>query len=201
MGSGDELPRTLRPLGYQVDLLTDADLAGGDLDRFDAIVVGIRAFNTRPRLAQLKDRLLAYVARGGTEVVLYNTTQGLVTRDLGPYPFQISSDRVTEETATMTFLAPDHPVLNQPNRITQEDFEGWVQERGLYYAKDWDPRYTAVLAASDTGEKPLAGGLIVASHGKGHFVYTGLAFFRQLPDGVPGAYRLFANILALREAK
>jgi len=201
MGSGDEVPKALRPLGYEVDLLSDEDLAGGDLAKYDAIVVGIRAFNTRPRLAQLKDRLLAYVAAGGTEVVLYTVDQGMVTPDLGPYPFKVSHDRVTEETAPMTFLAPDSPVLNWPNRITAEDFEGWVQERGLYYARDWDSRYTAVLAAGDTGEKPLAGGLLVANHGKGHFVYTGLAFFRQLPDGVPGAYRLFANLLALGSKK
>ncbi|WP_306599124.1 PIG-L family deacetylase [Geothrix sp. 21YS21S-2] len=200
MGSGDEIPRTLRPLGYQVDLLSDEDLAGGALDAYDAIVVGIRAFNTRPRLAQLKGRLLDYVARGGTEVVLYAVDQGLVTPDFGPYPFKVSRDRVTEETAPVTFLAPASPVLNWPNRITAADFEGWVQERGLYYARDWDPRYQAVLASGDAGEKPLAGGLIVANHGKGHFVYTGLAFFRQLPDGVPGAYRLFANLLALKTA-
>lgn len=200
MGSGDEIPRTLRPLGYQVDLLSDEDLAGGTLDAYDAIVVGIRAFNTRPRLAQLKGRLLDYVARGGTEVVLYAVDQGLVTPDFGPYPFKVSRDRVTEETAPVTFLAPASPVLNWPNRITAADFEGWVQERGLYYARDWDPRYQAVLASGDAGEKPLAGGLIVANHGKGHFVYTGLAFFRQLPDGVPGACRLFANLLALKTA-
>jgi len=200
MGSGDEIPRNLRPLGYDVKLLSDEDL-GGDLGGFDAIVVGIRAFNTRPRLAQMKDRLLEYVAKGGTEVVLYSTDQGLVTRDFGPYPFKVSSDRVTEETAPVAFLAPDHPVLNRPNRITQADFEGWVQERGLYFARDWDARYTAILASGDTGEKPLGGGLLVANHGKGHFVYTGLAFFRQLPDGVPGAYRLFANILALKDSQ
>jgi hypothetical protein len=198
MGSGDDIPRTLRPLGYQVDLLTDEDLAGTGLDAYDAIVVGIRAFNTRPRLAQLKDRLLEYVARGGTEVVLYTVDQGMVAKEFGPYPFKVSSDRVTEETAPVTFLQPDHPVLNVPNKLGPEDFQGWVQERGLYFARDWDARYAAVLAAGDTGEKPLAGGLLVAPHGKGQFVYTGLAFFRQLPEGVPGAYRLFANLLALK---
>jgi hypothetical protein len=190
----------LRPLGYQVDLLSDEDLAGQDLSAYDAVVVGIRAFNTRPRLAQLKARLMDYVAKGGTEIVLYTVDQGMVTPDLGPYPFKVSHDRVTEETAKMAFLAPDHPALNVPNRIGPEDFEGWVQERGLYFARDWDPRYAAPLACADAGEAPLAGGLLVASHGKGRFVYTGLAFFRQLPDGVPGAYRLFANLLALKGA-
>jgi LmbE family N-acetylglucosaminyl deacetylase len=200
MGSGDDIPGTLRPLGYQVDLLSDEELAGADLSVYDAVVVGIRAFNTRPRLAQLKDRLLDYVARGGTEVVLYTVEQGRVAQQLGPYPFTVSRDRVTEEDAPVTFLAPDHPVLNVPNRITQDDFKGWIQERGLYFARDWDPRYVPVLGMADTGEPRSAGSLIVAAHGKGRFVYTGLAFFRQLPDGVPGAYRLFANLLALKGA-
>jgi LmbE family N-acetylglucosaminyl deacetylase len=198
MGSGDDIPRTLRPLGYQVDLLSDEDLAGNGLDAYDAIVVGIRAFNTRPRLAQLKDRLLEYVARGGTEVVLYTVDQGMVAKEIGPFPFKVSSDRVTEETAPMAFLLPGHPALTTPNKLGAEDFQGWVQERGLYFGRDWDPAFAAPLATGDTGEKPLAGGLLVAAHGKGQFVYTGLAFFRQLPEGVPGAYRLFANLLALK---
>jgi hypothetical protein len=197
MGSGDDIPRTLRPLGYQVDLLSDEDLAGNGLDAYDAIVVGIRAFNTRPRLAQLKDRLLEYVARGGTEVVLYTVDQGMVAKEIGPFPFKVSSDRVTEETAPMAFLLPGHPALTTPNKLGAEDFQGWVQERGLYFGRDWDPAFAAPLATGDTGEKPLAGGLLVAAHGKGQFVYTGLAFFRQLPEGVPGAYRLFANLLSL----
>lgn len=200
MGSGDDIPGTLRPLGYQVDLLSDEELAGADLSVYDAVVVGIRAFNTRPRLARLKDRLLDYVARGGTEVVLYTVEQGGVIQELGPYPFAVSRDRVTEEDAPVTLLAPAHPVLNVPNRITPEDFKGWIQERGLYFARDWDARYVPILGMADAGEPQSAGSLIVASHGKGHFVYTGLAFFRQLPDGVPGAYRLFANLLALKRA-
>jgi hypothetical protein len=160
-------------------------------------VIGIRAFNTRPRLAQLNARLLDYTQRGGTLVVLYDVSQGLVTDAIGPYPFKISRDRVTDERAEMRRLAPDHPVLNWPNRITDADFDGWVQERGLYFAESWDPRYTAIFSANDPGEKPLEGSLLVAPYGQGWFVYTGLAFFRQLPDGVPGAYRLFANLLAL----
>jgi hypothetical protein len=200
MGPGDDIPDALRPLGYQVDLLTDEALAG-DLSVYDAVVVGIRAFNTRPGLVRLKDRLLDYVARGGTEVVLYTVDQGRVVQDLGPYPFKVSRDRVTDETARVTFLAPSHPVLTTPNRITQADFDGWVQERGLYFARDWDPRYEPILSMADKGEAQLSGSLLVASHGRGHFVYTGLAFFRQLPDGVPGAYRLFANLLALRAGR
>jgi len=203
MGAGDEIPRCLRLLGYDVELLTDEDLEKKDLSGFDAIVVGIRAFNTRPRLAQLKDRLLDYVAKGGTEVVLYNVggngflAQGLVTNAIGPYPFHISRDRVTDETAPMRFLAPEHPLLNWPNKITQTDFEGWVQERGLYFADTWDAHYTPIFSTQDPGEKATEGSLLVAKHGHGHFIYTGLAFFRQLPDGVPGAYRLFANLLAM----
>lgn len=197
VGAGDDIPQCLRPLGYTVDLLPDEALESADLSGYDAIVVGIRAFNTRPRLAQLNARLLDYAARGGTLVVLYDVSQGLVTEAIGPYPFKISRDRVTDERAEMRPLAPDHPVLNWPNKITAADFDGWVQERGLYYAESWDPRYTAIFSANDPGEKPLDGGLLVAPCGQGWFAYTGLAFFRQLPDGVPGAYRLFANLLAL----
>ena len=196
-GAADEIPAMLRPLGYRVDLLTDGDLAGGDLSGYDAIVVGIRAFNIRPALARLNPRLLDYVAGGGTEIVLYSNDQGLVLPAIGPYPFRISSHRVTDETAAMVELAPQHPLLNRPNRITEADFQGWVQERGTYFAEDWDPRYVPIFSMRDPGELPASGGLIVAAHGKGHFVYTGLAFFRQLPAGVPGAYRLFANLLAL----
>ena len=199
-GCGDEIPATLRPLGYQVDLLGDADLASADLSGYDAILVGIRAYNTRPALAQLNPRLLEYVARGGTEIVLYSVDQGLVLPRIGPFPFRISATRVTDEDAAMTFLAPDHPVLNHPNRITQADFQGWVQERGTYFAEDWDARFVPVFALHDPGEPPAAGSLIIAPYGKGHFAYAGLAFFRQLPEGVPGAYRLFANLLALGSA-
>ena len=197
MGAQDDVPRCLRPLGYTVELLTDEALAGAELSGFDAILVGIRAFNTRDRLAQLNPRLLAYAAQGGTLVVQYSVDQGLVTPDLGPYPFKVSRTRVCEEAAPVAFLAPGHPVLTWPNRITAADFDGWVQERGLQFAQDWDARYTPILATHDTGEPPSGGGLLVARHGKGVFVYTGLSFFRQLPAGVPGAYRLFANILAL----
>jgi len=196
-GAGDEIPASLRPLGYQVEPLSDTELAAADLSVYHAIVVGVRAFNTRPAMAQLNARLLEYVAQGGTEIVLYNVDQGLLTRDIGPYPFRISRNRVTDETAAMTFLAPDHPLLNRPNRITQADFQGWVQERGTYFAEDWDARYVPLFAVRDPGEAPSSGSLIVAAHGRGHFVYTGLGFFRQLPEGVPGAYRLFANLLAL----
>lgn len=204
MGAGDDIPQALRQLGCEVELLSDEALASRDLAGFDAVVVGIRAFNTRPALARLKDRLLAYVTQGGTEIVLYQvngafpgTNAGLTTDSFGPAPFKIGRERITDETAPVRFLAPQHVALTAPNAIGPADFDGWVQERGLYFASSWDAAYTPLLAMADPGEKPLEGGLLVARHGKGHFVFTSLAFFRQLPDGVPGAYRLFANLLSL----
>ena len=204
MGAGDDIPQALRRLGYEVDLLTDEALAREDLARFDAIVLGIRAYNTRPALQTLKDRLHAYVAAGGTEVVLYTVNTGfpginaaMVTDTIGPYPFKVGRKRVTDETVPVRLLQPGHPVFHRPNELTAKDFEGWVQERSLYHAEGMDARYTPLLGMADPGEAEDTGALIVAPHGKGHYVYTGLAFFRQLPDGVPGATRLFANLLAL----
>jgi len=204
MGAGDDIPQALRRLGYEVDLLSDEALAREDLARFDAIVLGIRAYNTRPALQALKERLHAYVAGGGTEVVLYTVNTGfpginaaMVTDTIGPYPFKVGRKRVTDETVPVRLLQPGHPVFHRPNELTAKDFEGWVQERSLYHAEGWDARYTPLLGMADPGEAEDQGALIVAQHGKGHYVYTGLAFFRQLPDGVPGATRLFANLLAL----
>jgi LmbE family N-acetylglucosaminyl deacetylase len=207
MGAGDDIPQALRRLGYEVDLLSDEALAREDLARFDAIVLGIRAYNTRPALQTLKERLHAYVAAGGTEVVLYTVNTGfpginaaMVTDTIGPYPFKVGRKRVTDETAPVRLLQPGHPVFHRPNELTAKDFEGWVQERSLYHAEGWDARYTPLLGMADPGEAEDQGALVVAQHGKGHYVYTGLAFFRQLPDGVPGATRLFANLLALGHA-
>lgn len=198
MGAGDEIPRYLRQVGYRVTLLTDEDLETGDLSAFEAILTGVRAYNTRPVLRGAYRRLMDYVANGGTLIVQYNTTRGLVTEAIGPYPFQISQERVTVEEAPVTFLRPDHPVLNRPHRLTAQDFEGWVQERGLYFAGTWDSRYETVLASQDPGEKPLAGGLLWARYGKGVFIYTAYAWFRQLPAGVPGAFRAFVNLVEAR---
>lgn len=194
MGSGDDGPDVLRQLGESVAVLSDEDLDGADLSRFDTIVLGVRAFNTRPRLAPARPRLFDWVSKGGTLVVQYNTTGELVADALGPYPFKLSRDRVTVEDAPVT-LAED-PILAAPNRITSRDFEGWVQERGLYFPSEWGPEYRAPLTMADPGESPKKGSLLVARHGKGAFVYTGLSFFRQLPAGVPGAVRLFANLLS-----
>jgi LmbE family N-acetylglucosaminyl deacetylase len=197
MGAGDEIPTALRQLGYQVTLLSDQDLANGNLAKFDVILAGIRAYNTRPELRANQKKLMEYVRNGGTYIVQYVTRRGTQSENLGPYPFDVSNDRVTVEEAPVEFLAPDHPLLNYPNKITANDFEGWVQERGLYFADKWDPRYTTVLASNDPGEQPKGGGLLVAQYGKGYYVYTGYAFFRQLPAGVAGAYRLFVNMVSI----
>ncbi len=208
MGAGDDIPQALRRIGYEVELLTDEALAREDLGRFDAIVLGIRAFNTRAALQTLKARLHAYVEHGGTEIVLYTVNTGfpginaaMVTDTIGPYPFKVGRTRVTDETAPVRFLQPSHPVFHWPNELGPKDFEGWVQERSLYHAENLDPHYTPLLGMADPEEKEDGGALIVADHGKGHYVYTGISFFRQLPDGVPGATRLFANLLALGSHK
>lgn len=197
MGSGDDVPHALTQIGYKVTLLSDEDLESTNLRRFDAIVTGVRAFNVRERLKYAYPRLMNYVKNGGTLIVQYNTTKGLLTDKLGPYPFKLSHDRVTRENAPVEFLQFDHPVFRQPNQILQSDFKGWVQERGLYFANKWNSIYRPLLASRDPGETKKKGGLLYAPYGKGHYIYTGYSFFRQLPAGVPGAYRLFVNLLSL----
>jgi len=196
MGPGDQVPEALRQIGYHVTLLGDDEIENADLRRYDAVVVGVRAYNTRPRLRALQPRLLDYVSQGGRLVLQYDTADDALKDALGPYPFTISRDRVTVEDAEMRVLKPDHPLLTTPNRIGADDFSGWVQERGLYYANPFDPRYETVLSANDPGESAKDGGLLFARYGKGAFIYTGLSWFRQLPAGVPGAYRLFANLVS-----
>jgi hypothetical protein len=178
--------------------VTDAMLAAGALSRFSAIIVGVRAFNTNPRLPFYHQALMRFVERGGTLVVQYNTKNWIsnVPADIGPWPFEISQDRVTDENAPVRFALPEHAVLTHPNRLGPADFEGWVQERGLYFARTFSERYQAPLEMNDPGESPKKGGLLVARYGKGAFIYTGLAFFRQLPAGVPGAFRLFSNLIS-----
>ncbi|MCP4899451.1 MAG: PIG-L family deacetylase [bacterium] len=197
MGSGDEVVGGLRNLGYEVTLLSDEVLESGDLGHFDAIITGIRAYNTRERLKVVQPRLLQYVEGGGTLIVQYNVSRGLVTEDIGPYPFKLGRDRVSEEDAPVTVLAPDHVLLNAPNKITQEDFKGWVQERGLYFASEWDEKYETVIVSHDSNESEKAGSLIYARYGEGVFIYSGISWFRQLPAGVPGAYRIFANLISV----
>ncbi len=199
MGAGDEVPGALRDLGYEVTELSDEMLENSDLSRFDAIITGIRAYNTRPGLGRLRGRLLDYVERGGTLVVQYNVASDGLDGDIGPYPLTIGRDRVSQENAPVVFLNPAHPLLNFPNKITLKDFDGWIQERGLYFASEWDPRYEAVLSSHDAGESDKKGGLLYARYGNGIFIYTAYSWFRQLPAGIPGAYRLFANLISAGE--
>jgi hypothetical protein len=201
-GAGDSTATSLEQMGYAVTVLTDADLTAEKLKTLDAVVIGVRAFNTRTDLAAHLPGLFAYVEAGGTVVEQYNTPNGLLVPELTPYSLKLSRDlphfRVTDEKSPVTLLVPDHPVFNVPNRIGPSDFEGWVQERGLDFASEWDAGHLIpLIACSDPGEAPLKGGLLVAQYGSGHIVYTGLSFFRQLPAGVPGAYRLFANLVSL----
>lgn len=201
-GAGDRTAESLAAMGYVVTPLTGADLTPDRLRAFDAVVVGVRAFNVRTDLAPGLAALFAYAENGGNVVVQYNTPNDLRNPRLAPFDLELSRDlprnRVTNEKAPVTFLAPEHPVFHAPNEITVADFDGWVQERGLNFPSQWDhEHFTALLACSDPGEAPLTSGLLVADYGKGHFVYTGLSFFRQLPAGVPGAYRLFANLVSL----
>lgn len=201
-GAGDDTVEALEQLGYAVTTLKGADLTAEKLRGLDAVVIGVRAFNERSDLAANFPGLLAYVEAGGTVIAQYNRPNGLKAQQLGPYELSIQGPapalRVTEENAPVLFLAPDHAALTRPNRLGPADFVGWVQERGAYFPSSWDQaHYTPVLAMNDAGEQPLKSSLLVAKHGKGYYVYTGLAFFRQLPAGVPGGYRLFANLLAL----
>ena len=204
-GPGDEVPACLRQAGYTVTMVDDKALVeaaasgnGSAFAGFDAVVVGVRAFNSSAPVRAAHAALLAYVQSGGTLVVQYNTNNRLspLSTPIGPFPFEIGRERVTDENAPVTFLSPTHALLKVPNLLSQRDFDGWVQERGLYFATTWDARYQTVLSMADPGERALPGGILVAPYGKGTFVYTGLAFFRQLPAGVPGAFRLFANLLA-----
>jgi len=200
-GAGDEIPQSLQQIGYNVKVLDGADITADNLKRFDAVVLGIRAYNTQDRIVNWQPELLAYVKAGGVVVAQYNTTSDLKTKEIGPFPLEISRDRVTDETAEVKVLAPAHPLMNTPNKINAEDFKGWVQERGLYFPNKWDPAWTPIFSCNDPGEKPLEGGLLVAKSGQGYFIYTGYSWFRQLPAGVPGAYRLFANMVSLRDSK
>jgi hypothetical protein len=232
MGAGDDVPQAIRQLGQEVTLLTEADLAHGDLGRFDAIVTGVRAFNTRPDLRANIQRLFDYANNGGTLIVQYNVPEGGappqgspaaagqtlpaaaptpavaasgdggLLAHIGPYPIRISrNDRVTVEDAPIAFPNPDLRLLHAPNQITAADFDGWVQERGLYFSDQWDPKYVSVLESHDPGEMPLPGGMLYAPVGKGVYIFSAYDWFRELPAGVPGAYRMFANMLSAAKAQ
>ncbi len=203
MGAGDQEPDAIRQMGCTVTLLTADDLATGDLSHYDAIVTGVRAFNVRPDLRANAPRLFDYVQNGGTMIVQYNVLEGgpfggdaSLLEHIGPYPITLSRDRVTDENAPVHFPHPENPVLHVPNQITEKDFEGWVQERGLNFASEWDPHYESVLESHDPGEEPHPGGELYTKYGKGVYIFTAYSWFRELPAGVPGAYRLFANLLS-----
>jgi hypothetical protein len=198
-GAGDDVAEALQQLGAEIRVLSDQDLAMGDLAGFSAIVTGIRAYNVNHALRSNNSRLLAYVRNGGTLIVQYCRPEGSRPFAYAPFPFVISGrDRITVEGSPVSIIAPANPIFASPNRITSEDFEGWVQELGLYFAADWDSRYTPLLSGADPGEPQLRGGMLVADYGKGHYIYTAYAWFRQLPAGVAGAYRIFANMLSLQ---
>jgi LmbE family N-acetylglucosaminyl deacetylase len=199
---GEPIPEALRTLGLQVEMLDAQALAFGDLSKFNAVVVGVRAYELRPELPGANQRLLQYVSSGGTLVVQYNRDFAWNKEQYAPYPAKIQNGqggqlpRITDENSPVKFLKPDDPLLNRPNKITQDDFKGWVQERGLYYWTQFDAKYTPLLAMNDPGEPDLNGAIVYTHYGKGIYIYTGIAFFRQIPEGIPGAYRLFVNLLS-----
>jgi hypothetical protein len=200
MGAGDAVPGAIEQLGIGVSLLSAEDLASADLGRYDTIVVGVRAYELRPDLVANQQRLVDYVREGGTLIVQYQTVEANNVT-FAPYPAKLGRDRVVDETAPVTILEPGHAIFRWPNRITEQDFDGWIQERGLSFLEHWDERFVPLLESHDTGEPARRGGMVMATYGKGQYVYTGYAWFRQLPAGVPGAFRIFANLLSLPRAK
>jgi LmbE family N-acetylglucosaminyl deacetylase len=194
-GAGDMVAASLQQVGYEVTQLDEKDIMNGNLQQYDAIITGVRVYNINPRMKLWQPRLMEYVKNGGTLLVQYNVNSPLVMTDLGPYPFTLTRDRVTDETAKVDFLLPNDDVMKYPNTLTQQDFDGWVQERGLYFTQKADDHYRRLFAMHDKGEDQLDGSTLVANYGKGRYVYTSLDFFRELPAGVPGAYRLFVNLI------
>ncbi|HWN87901.1 MAG TPA: PIG-L family deacetylase [Chitinophagaceae bacterium] len=203
VGAGDKVPEALEQMGFEVNRLNQKEISKNPLDKFDAIIVGVRAYNTLDWLGNYYEKLMKYVENGGNLIVQYNTSNFIsnVRSKMGPYDFTISRNRVTDENATVTFLKPEHPALNFPNKINQDDFKGWIQERSIYDGIDTSGKFEKILAMNDPGEKPDDGSLLIAKYGRGYFTYTGLVFFRELPAGVPGAYRLLANLIALNRKK
>lgn len=196
-GAGDEIPSALRNMGYEVWEMNNDEITLSNLKQLDAVVLGVRALNTNERARFFMPAVLEYAKAGGTVVVQYNTSSRMETDNFSPYPITLGRERVTDETAEVRILKPGHPVLNTPNKITASDFDGWIQERGLYFPAEWDESYEPILSMNDKGESPKNGSLLVAKYGKGYYVYTVLSFFRELPEGVPGAYKLFANLVSL----
>jgi LmbE family N-acetylglucosaminyl deacetylase len=200
MGAGDEVPESLSQMGYKVTLLKPAEITPAKLANLDVVMTGVRAYNTVQELANKQAILFDFVKEGKTMLVQYNTPDDIVSSNIAPYPMKISRDRVTEENAAVRFLAPNHPVLNTPNKITTKDFEGWKQEQGLYYPTEFDKAFTPILSSNDKGETPKNGALLIAPYGKGYYIYTGLSLFRELPEGVSGAFRLLSNMISLKSS-
>jgi hypothetical protein len=201
IGSGDKVAEVLEELGYDITLLDQSNLATINLSNFDAIITGVRAYNTNEWLNNYYTKLMEYVKNGGNMIVQYNTSNniGPVRAQIAPYDFTISRNRITNENAKVVILDTLHPVFNFPNKITDKDFEGWIQERSIYHATNWDAHFKPLISMTDPNEKSDEGSLIVCKYGKGFFTYTGLVFFRQLPASVPGAFRLIANLIALNQ--
>ncbi|TDE14463.1 PIG-L family deacetylase [Dyadobacter psychrotolerans] len=196
-GAGDLVPASLQQIGYEVSILEDRDIVTENLVRFDAVILGVRAYNIVERLKVINPVLLKYVENGGNLIVQYNSDEGLLLKDFGPYPFTVSKNRITVEAAEVRFVNPNCSALNYPNKITKKDFDGWVQERSLYQPASWSDKYETVISCNDPGSEALDSGILVARYGKGNYVYTTLSWFRQLPAGVPGAYRMFSNLISL----
>ena len=197
MGAGDLIPDYLKILNYDIELLSSDELTLNKLKNYDVIITGVRFFNVNESSSKIVPFLMEYTKQGGNVIVQYNTSYRLKTKDFSPYPIKISRDRVTQEDAPVTFLNSSHPVMNYPNKILKEDFDSWVQERGLYFPNGWSKEYETIFSWNDRGEKPKKGSLLIAKHGKGYYTYTGISFFRQLPQGVSGAYKLLVNIISL----
>ncbi|MBP7821804.1 MAG: PIG-L family deacetylase [Saprospiraceae bacterium] len=198
MGAGDQVPKAIMQMGYEVEILNANNLNPQYLSQFDAIVTGVRAYNVLESLSLKHKVLMDYVEQGGTLIVQYNTNTKTTSPNLGPYPFELGKKRTTDEHAVVTFLNPNHPILNTPNKITEADFDNWVQERAIYFPINWDEHYETVIACNDSNESPNDSGILVASYGKGKYIYTSYSWFRELPAGVVGAYRIFANMLSYR---
>jgi hypothetical protein len=197
MGTGDTVPESLENLGVHVQLLNAQDISSGDLQKYDVILLGVRAYTSRPDVVTNNNRLLEYVRNGGVAIVQYQSVQ--YDHNFGPYPYTLPNDaeRVVDERSPIVFADPKSPALTWPNMINQSDFAGWVEERGHSFMKTWDPQYVAPLETHDPEQDPQKGGLVYARYGRGVYVYVAFALYRQLPDGVPGAFRLFANLLSL----
>ena len=198
-GAGDVIPDLLRQIGYEVSILDKDDVTVENLMQFDAVILGVRAFNTIDWLAYKNQELFDYSFEGGTVIVQYNTNRNLITKKIAPYSLLLSRDRVSVETAPIRILEPKHKLMNFPNKITMSDFDGWVQERGLYFCSEWDEKFIPILSSNDPGESPKNGGLLVARHGEGYYIYSGYSWFRELPAGVEGAYRIFTNLISVGE--